>query len=381
MSSYPLVRRLPLRALVVSVTAALLLTTALTDVASAHGSTIDPMSRNYSCWKRWGSNFQAPEMATQDPMCWQAWQADPNAMWNWNGLYRDGVGGNHQAAVPDGQLCSGGNTSDGRYAALDVPGPWQATRINNNFTVTVHDQAKHGADYYRVYVTRQGFNPLTQRPRWADLELVTQTGVIPPGQGTPSSDPVLNGVSVNIAASAPGRTGRHIVYTIWKASHADQNYYFCSDVIFPGGPSEPPPTTAPPTTRPPTTAPPTTRPPTSTPPTTRPPTTAPPATPGAPGSCSARYVVTGQWPGGFQADITVTAGGTAIRGWRVNWTFANGQQVASAWNATVTSSGAAVTATNVNYNGALGAGASTGFGFTGSWNASNAVPALTCTAT
>ncbi len=29
-------------------------------------------------------------MVTEDPMCYQAWQADPNAMWNWNGLYREG---------------------------------------------------------------------------------------------------------------------------------------------------------------------------------------------------------------------------------------------------------------------------------------------------
>jgi hypothetical protein len=24
----------------------------------------------------------------------QAWQDNPNAMWNWNGLYRNGAGGN-----------------------------------------------------------------------------------------------------------------------------------------------------------------------------------------------------------------------------------------------------------------------------------------------
>ena len=48
-------------------------------------------------------------------MCWQAWQANPNAMWNWNGLFREGVAGNHQAAIPDGQLCSAGHTQGGRY--------------------------------------------------------------------------------------------------------------------------------------------------------------------------------------------------------------------------------------------------------------------------
>jgi mannan endo-1,4-beta-mannosidase len=34
----------------------------------------------------------------------------------------------------------------------------------------------------------------------------------------------------------------------------------------------------------------------------------------------------------------------------------------------------------VSYNGSLAAGASTTFGFLGSWNGTNSVPALTCTA-
>jgi len=250
-----------LRALAVTVGALLVATVALVDPepARAHGSTISPPSRNYGCWKRWGHDFQNPRMATEDPMCWQAWQADPNAMWNWNGLYRDGVGGQHQRYVPDGQLCSAGQTGGTRYAALDNPGPWHATPVNNNFTLTIHDQALHGADYHLVYVTRQGFDPLTQRLRWSDLELVSETGRVPPGVGTPvPDDPVLNGVSVSLNVSAPGRTGRHIVYAIWKASHSDQTYYFCSDVIFPGGPDNPTPapTTPRPTTPPATTPPP-----------------------------------------------------------------------------------------------------------------------------
>jgi endo-1,4-beta-xylanase len=138
-----------------------------------------------------------------------------------------------------------------------------------------------------------------------------------------------------------------------------------------GTPVSNPPTTTAPTTRPPTTAPPTT-----TPPTTRAPTT-PPA--GA-GSCSATYSVTGQWQGGFQAAVTVTAGSSAISSWTVTWQFANGQAVTQAWNATITSSGSGVTARNVSYNGALGAAASTQFGFLGSWNGTNGTPSLTCSA-
>ncbi|MEW2380618.1 lytic polysaccharide monooxygenase [Micromonospora sp. NPDC047707] len=351
--------------LAVAATATLLLTTALANPVSAHGSVVDPASRNYGCWQRWGSDFQNPRMATEDPMCWQAWQANPNAMWNWNGLFREGVAGNHQGAIPDGQLCSGGRTEGGRYNALDAVGAWKTSPVSSTFRVRLYDQASHGADYIRVYVTKQGFNALTQPLRWSDLELVGQIGNTPAAQWTPESG---GGVSIQIPANAPGRSGRHVVYTIWQASHLDQSYYLCSDVDFGGGPSSPPPTTPPPTTPPPTTPPPTTP-----PPTTPPPTTPPPA-----GACTATYRVTSQWSGGFQADVTVTAGGSAVRGWSVSWTFANGQQVSQAWNATVTRTGDTVVARNVDYNGSLGAGASTTFGFIGSGNTSP-IPVVACT--
>jgi lytic cellulose monooxygenase (C4-dehydrogenating) len=329
--------------------------------ASAHGNVVSPASRNYGCFERWGSRFQAPEMATEDPMCYQAWQANPNAMWNWNGLFRENVGGNHQAAIPDGQLCSGGRTEGGRYNAMDAVGAWRATPVGTSFTVRLFDGARHGADYVRVYVSRPGYDPTTQPLRWADLQPVGEVGNTPAGEW----DPATNGVQIDIPVSVPGRTGRAVVYTIWQASHLDQSYYFCSDVTF-GGTPDPDPTTPPPTTPPPTTP---------------PPSTPPPSTPPPAGACTAAYTVVGQWQGGFQADVRVTAGAAPIRGWTVTMTFPDGQRVAQAWNATVTSSGATATARNVAYNGALGAGASATFGFLGSTAGSTGAPALTCAAT
>ncbi|MEW2462540.1 lytic polysaccharide monooxygenase auxiliary activity family 9 protein [Microbacterium sp. NPDC047426] len=188
--------------------------------AVAHGSVVDPASRNYGCWLRWGSDFQNPDMARLDPMCWQAWQDNPNAMWNWNGLYRNGSGGNFPAAVPDGQLCSGGRTEGGRYNSLDAVGAWKTTDVTGNFTVKLHDQASHGADYFLVYVTRQGFDPTTRPLAWNDLQLVKRTGRYAPSQ------------NYEIPVSTSGLSGRHVVYTIWQASHMDQTYFLCSDVNF-----------------------------------------------------------------------------------------------------------------------------------------------------
>ncbi|MER5703323.1 cellulase family glycosylhydrolase [Micromonospora sp. NPDC002296] len=130
----------------------------------------------------------------------------------------------------------------------------------------------------------------------------------------------------------------------------------------------------------PTTPPPTTPPPTTPPPTTPPPTTPPPTTPPPTGGCTATYTIVNQWQGGFQGEVKVTAGSAAINGWTTRWTYANGQTVTQSWNATVTSSGSAVTAHNVAYNGRLGTGASTSFGFIGSSGGTNTVPAVTCTA-
>ncbi|MGY0058447.1 lytic polysaccharide monooxygenase auxiliary activity family 9 protein [Streptomyces sp. LZ34] len=200
--------------------AALLALIPWTGTASAHGSVIDPASRNYGCWLRWANDFQNPEMAQKDPMCWQAWQDNPNAMWNWNGLYRNGSAGNFPAVVPDGQLCSGGHTEGNRYNSLDTVGAWQTTNISNNFTVKLYDQASHGADYFLVYVTRQGYDPTTQPLKWSDLQQVAKTGKYGPSQN----------YSIDVKTS--GYTGRHVVYTIWQASHMDQTYFLCSDVNF-----------------------------------------------------------------------------------------------------------------------------------------------------
>ncbi|GIG90298.1 cellulose-binding domain-containing protein [Plantactinospora endophytica] len=132
--------------------------------------------------------------------------------------------------------------------------------------------------------------------------------------------------------------------------------------------------TATPTTRPPT-ATPTTRPPTATP-TTRPPTTNPTTTPPPSGACTASYRVTGSWQGGFQAEVTVQNTGTsAMTGWTVGWTYANGQTISQIWGGTHTQSGSSVSVRNVSYNGNLAPNASTTFGFLGSWTGANAVPA------
>jgi cellulase/cellobiase CelA1 len=105
-----------------------------------------------------------------------------------------------------------------------------------------------------------------------------------------------------------------------------------------------------------------------------------PTSPPGTGPCTATYKVVNQWPGGFQGEVTVTAGASAIGGWTVTWRFANGESVDQSWNATISSQGGTVTAGNVSYNGSLPAGGSTTFGFLGSSSGTPGTPSLTCTA-
>ncbi|MET9230168.1 cellulose-binding domain-containing protein [Lentzea sp. NPDC003310] len=121
---------------------------------------------------------------------------------------------------------------------------------------------------------------------------------------------------------------------------------------------------APTTTR---AAPPRTTLPVQPPPTT---TTVPPAR-----TCAVAYRVTGQWPGGFQANVTLRNTGTAaFDGWTLRWSFPNGQVVTEMWNARARQSGAVVSAVNADYNPRIAPGESVVVGFNGSARGGNGVP-------
>jgi mannan endo-1,4-beta-mannosidase len=95
------------------------------------------------------------------------------------------------------------------------------------------------------------------------------------------------------------------------------------------------------------------------------------------GACRVVYAVAGQWPGGFQGDVKVTnTGSTAVNGWQLTWSFANGQVLTQAWGARYAQSGAAVTMTNESYTANIPAGGTVTFGFLANWNGTNTAPAV-----
>jgi cellulase/cellobiase CelA1 len=120
--------------------------------------------------------------------------------------------------------------------------------------------------------------------------------------------------------------------------------------------------------------------PSDTPPaTTAPATTAPATTPPGNGTraCSATYSVESQWSGGFVGKVNVTAGSSAIDGWKVGLTLPAGVSVSSVWSGVSSGTSGSVTVTNQNYNGRLASGESASFGFQGNGTGSGAT--VTCT--
>ncbi|REH26402.1 poly(3-hydroxybutyrate) depolymerase [Kutzneria buriramensis] len=108
-------------------------------------------------------------------------------------------------------------------------------------------------------------------------------------------------------------------------------------------------------------------------------TTPPPTstTPPPSGACSAAYRTVNSWQGGFQGEVTVTAGSAAVNGWTVHWTLDSGQTISQMWNGTLTATGSSVSITNVSYNGALPAAGSTTFGFLANGTPPTAAPSCT----
>jgi endoglucanase len=87
-----------------------------------------------------------------------------------------------------------------------------------------------------------------------------------------------------------------------------------------------------------------------------------------------------QWQGGFTASVNVTAGTTAITGWTVTMALPSGGVVTNTWNATAGGTTGTVKFANVSYDGSVGAGQTTNFGFQGTGTGQGMTVAA-CTAT
>ncbi|EKX67366.1 cellulose-binding domain-containing protein [Streptomyces ipomoeae] len=91
-------------------------------------------------------------------------------------------------------------------------------------------------------------------------------------------------------------------------------------------------------------------------------------------TCHVRYKLVNEWPGGFQATVTVTSS-KDLDGWSIGWTYEDGQRITQMWDGAFDQDGSRVTATAADYNRTVTEGATFGVGFLGSWdNDENAAP-------
>ena len=203
-----------------------------TTPAIAHGTMSDPASRVYTC------KNEGPETPKSDACKAAVAAGGTQAYYDWNEVSLLEAGGRHRQLIPDGKLCSAGRD---KYRGLDLQrADWPAKRVSAGpLTVTYHASAPHSNSNFEFYLTRDGWDP-TQPLRWSDLvHLQTFNGQNP-------------STFTNWTLNLPGRSGRHILYSIWqRVVGSNEAFYTCSDVDFGGGSTPPPTTTT--TTPPPTT--------------------------------------------------------------------------------------------------------------------------------
>jgi predicted carbohydrate-binding protein with CBM5 and CBM33 domain len=299
--------------------------------AAAHGTPMKPGSRTFLCWR--DGLTSTGEIKPNNPACKAAVaKGGTTPLYNWFSVLRSDGAGRTRGFVPDGQLCSGGNTT---FSGFDLArNDWPLTHLTAGATIdfSYNAWAAHPG-WFHVYITKDGFDP-TKTLTWDDMEdRPFLTVDHPPLNGTPGTVEA----DYRWRGQLPsGKDGRHIIYMVWQRSDSAETFYSCSDVVFDGGngevtgvgPDQPPPTD--------------------------PPT----------GTCSAAQRITNQWNGGYQAEVTVkNTGGHPILGWMVEFTLASGQRVDSLWNGSMTSQGQAVMVHNADWNGSLAVGATATFGY------------------
>ncbi|WP_308445811.1 lytic polysaccharide monooxygenase [Chitinolyticbacter albus] len=190
---------------------------ALPGAVLAHGSMEVPVSRVLNCFN------EGPE-APKSAACQAAVAiSGPQMLYDWNGVNQN-PDGNHQAFVPDGQLCAGGKSN---YAGLNLARTdWVTSPIapdsNGNFEFVYNAPATHATRDWVFYVTKDSWNP-TQPLKWSDLEQFCKLGNVP-------ADATKR---YHLTCPLPkNKKGYHVIYNTWQRSDSAEAFYSCSDVTF-----------------------------------------------------------------------------------------------------------------------------------------------------
>jgi predicted carbohydrate-binding protein with CBM5 and CBM33 domain len=346
----------------------------LPGAAQAHGAAQFPGSRTWLCYQD-GRNASTGAVEPKNAACKAAVaKSGMNSLYNWFAVLRSDGGGRTTGFIKDGELCSGGTGGPYDFTGFNLArNDWPETHLTAGKTIEVkyNNWAKHPGTFF-LYVTKNGYDP-TKPLTWNDLESTPFSQVTNPAEkGGPGTD---DGHYYWNATLPAGKSGKHVIYSVWSRSDSKETFYNCSDVNFDGGNGNVTYGSSPSATTEPTTDP--TGEPTTDP--TGEPTSEP--TGGVPGSdgCIAMYSIKSTWNGGFQAEVMIHAEEAAINHWSVSWTWPGTQGVTSLWNGSYTTSGSLVTVTNSAFNGSVAVGGYTTFGFLGTGTPPPTVNNLACT--
>jgi predicted carbohydrate-binding protein with CBM5 and CBM33 domain len=140
----------------------------------------------------------------------------------WDNIRLANVNGRDRQVIPDGKLCSGGINA---YKGLDLArADWPSTKLTAGagFTFQYAETIPHKGSF-RLYVTKDGYSP-SRVLRWSDLETAPFAT---------ATDPALQNKAYTIKGTLPqGKSGPHLIYTIWQNTSTEDTYYSCSDVVF-----------------------------------------------------------------------------------------------------------------------------------------------------
>ncbi|MGW7197010.1 lytic polysaccharide monooxygenase [Streptomyces chryseus] len=182
--------------------------------ASAHGSMTDPVSRVSACY---AEGPESPDSAA----CKAAVAASgAQAFYDWNAVNIANAAGKHRQLIPDGELCSAGND---KYKGLDLPrADWPASALAaGKHTFRYKGTAPHKGSF-ELYITKDGYDP-AKPLKWSDLEAKPFVSV---------TDPRMENGDYVFDGTVPGKSGRHLVYSVWQRSDSPEAFYTCSDVVF-----------------------------------------------------------------------------------------------------------------------------------------------------
>ena len=179
-----------------------------------------PPSRVYACAQ---GNIENPT----DPACRAATDvAGPAPFYDWMSINQGSAGGDHQAVVPNGKLCSGGNPL---FRGLDLArADWQAAtmspRVDGRFEFVFRGTAPHRSRDWIFYVTRDGWDPASPLT-WNDLVEFCRYGDVP----------LVGGAEYKFDCPFPPGSGRRVIYNVWQRSDSAEAFYTCVDVILQPG--------------------------------------------------------------------------------------------------------------------------------------------------